>query len=183
MIVTGGGGNVDIQFGYAFYILLVGGLFSLGAASFNLLCARSAADRRRSLRLRFRYICYSSITVTNHPAKCSMTRIPRTQVLFLEFFFDTRCVFNNYREQQLRNRQQTESEGESNGPETRRTTTTSATRSNRRRRGVAPPVYSLIDTGSELTTDSEFEVEAETSLSEPEYSEHEPDLSPPPYTP
>lgn len=99
------------------------------------------------------------------------------------FFFDTHCVFNNYREQQLRNRQQTESEGESSGPETRRTTMTSATRSNRRRRGVAPPVYSLIDTGSELTTDSEFETEAETSLSEPEYSEHEPDLSPPPYTP
>ena len=88
----GGDTNVNIQFGYAFYILLVGGLFSLGAASFNLLCARSAADRRRSLRLRFRYICYSSITVTNHPAKCSMTHIPQAQVLFLEFFL-THAVF------------------------------------------------------------------------------------------
>lgn len=130
----GEGGNY--QFGYAFYILLVGGLFSLGAAAFNLLCARSAADRRRSLRLRFR-------------------------------------------EQQLRNRQLTESEGDSSGTESRMTTITRSSR----RRGVAPPVYSLIDTGSELTTDSEFETEAETSLSEPEYTEHEPDLSPPPYSP
>ena len=106
--------------------------------------------------------------------------IPQELSLFLAFF-DTLCdknVYDNYREQQLRNRQQTESEGESSGPESRRTTT----RSNRRR-GVAPPVYSLIDTGSELTTDSEFETEAETSLSEPEYTEHEPDLSPPPYSP
>ena len=86
-------------------------------------------------------------------------------------------IFYDRREQQLRNRQQTESEGESSGPESRRTT-----RSNRRR-GVAPPIYSLIDTGSELTTDSEFETEAETSLSEPEYTECEPDLSPPPYSP
>ena len=106
--------------------------------------------------------------------------IPQELSLFLAFF-DTLCdknVYDNYREQQLRNRQQTESEGESSGPESRRTTTR-----NNRRRGVAPPVYSLIDTGSELTTDSEFETEAETSLSEPEYTEHEPDLSPPPYSP
>lgn len=95
--------------------------------------------------------------------------------------YDENHVYDNYREQQLRNRQQTESEGESSGPESRRTTAT--TRSSRRR-GVAPPIYSLIDTGSELTTtDSEFETEAETSLSEPEYTEHEPDLSPPPYSP
>ena len=47
--------STNVQFGYAFYILLVGGLFSLGAAASNLLFARSAADRRRSLRLRFRY--------------------------------------------------------------------------------------------------------------------------------
>ena len=46
--------NVEVHFGYAYYILLVGGLFSLGAASFNLLFARSAADRRRSVRLRYR---------------------------------------------------------------------------------------------------------------------------------
>lgn len=45
-----------VSFGYAFYLLLVGGLFSLGGASFNLLCARSAAERRRQLRLRFRYV-------------------------------------------------------------------------------------------------------------------------------
>ena len=46
--------SVEVHFGYAYYILLVGGLFSLGAASFNLLFARSAADRRRSVRLRYR---------------------------------------------------------------------------------------------------------------------------------
>ena len=79
----------------------------------------------------------------------------------------------------MRNRQLAESEGESSGTETRRVTT----RNTNRRRGVAPPLYSLIDTGSELTTDSEFETEAETSLSEPEYTEHEPELSPPPYSP
>ena len=88
------------------------------------------------------------------------------------------CI-NSHREQQMRNRQLTESEGDSSGTESRRTTT----RSHNRRRGVAPPVYSLNDTGSELTTDSEFETEAETSLSEPEYTEHESELSPPPYAP
>ena len=46
--------KVEIHFGYAYYILLVGGLFSLGGAAFNLLFAKSAAERRRSLRLRFR---------------------------------------------------------------------------------------------------------------------------------
>lgn len=46
--------KIEVQFGYAYYILLVGGLFSLGAASFNLLFARSAADRRRSVRHRYR---------------------------------------------------------------------------------------------------------------------------------
>ena len=66
--LTGGDSNVNIQFGYAFYILLVGGLFSLGAAAFNLLCARSAADRRRSLRLRFRYV--SSIGTIIHVHFC-----------------------------------------------------------------------------------------------------------------
>jgi len=48
------GAKTEVQFGYAYYILLVGGLFSLGAASFNLLFARSAADRRRSVRHRYR---------------------------------------------------------------------------------------------------------------------------------
>ena len=79
----------------------------------------------------------------------------------------------------MRNRQISGQDGDSSGPETSRGTA----RSSNRRRGVAPPVYSLIDTGSEMATDSEFETEAETSLSEPEYSEHEPDLSPPPYIP
>ena len=46
--------DMNVNFGYCFYFLLVGGLFSLGGASVNLLCARSAADRRRSLRNRFR---------------------------------------------------------------------------------------------------------------------------------
>ena len=46
----------SISFGYSYYILLVSGLFSLGAASFNLLFARSAADRRRSVRTRFRFV-------------------------------------------------------------------------------------------------------------------------------
>lgn len=46
--------DVVIKFGYCFYFLLVGGLFTLVGASVNLLCARSAADRRRSLRNRFR---------------------------------------------------------------------------------------------------------------------------------
>lgn len=86
-----------------------------------------------------------------------------------------------YREQQNRNRQLTGEDGDSSGPESGGRNTTRSSSS--RRRGVAPPVYSLIDTGSEMTTDSEFETEAETSLSEPEYSEHEPDLSPPPYVP
>ena len=45
-----------VSFGYCFYFLVVGGLFSLGGASVNLLCARSAADRRRSQRDRFRYV-------------------------------------------------------------------------------------------------------------------------------
>jgi len=51
---TSGAKKIEVQFGYAYYILLVGGLFSLGAASFNLLFARSAADRRRSVRHRYR---------------------------------------------------------------------------------------------------------------------------------
>ena len=46
--------NIVSHFGYCYYILLVGGLFSLGGVSFNLLFARSAADRRRSVRHRFR---------------------------------------------------------------------------------------------------------------------------------
>ena len=46
--------KVGVHFGYAYYILLVGGLFSLGGAAFNLLFAKSAAERRRALRLRFR---------------------------------------------------------------------------------------------------------------------------------
>ena len=46
--------KVDVQFGYAYYILLVSGLFSLGGAAFNLLFARSAADRRRAMRNRIR---------------------------------------------------------------------------------------------------------------------------------
>ena len=79
----------------------------------------------------------------------------------------------------MRNRQLSGQGEDNSGPETSR----SSHRSSNRRRGVAPPVYSLIDTGSEMATDSEFETEAETSLSEPEYSEHEPDLSPPPYIP
>ena len=49
-----GATKIEVQFGYAYYILLVGGLFSLGAASYNLLFARSAADRRRSVRHRYR---------------------------------------------------------------------------------------------------------------------------------
>ena len=77
----------------------------------------------------------------------------------------------------------TREDGDSSGLESGERNTTRS--SSNRRRGRAPPVYSLIDidTGSEMTTDSEFETEAETSLSEPEYSEHEPDLSPPPYVP
>ena len=114
----------------------------------------------------FAGLCY------NHMHKCDT--LPST--LYTLANMD---VYYNSREQQLRNRQLTESEGDSSGLESRRTTT----RGNSRRRGVAPPIYSLIDTGSELTTDSEFETEAETSLSEPEYTEHEPDLSPPPYSP
>ena len=51
--------SAGVEFGYAFYILLVGGLLSLGAAAFNLLFARSAAERRRSLRLRIRCVCVS----------------------------------------------------------------------------------------------------------------------------
>ena len=43
--------------------------------------------------------------------------------------------------------------------------------------GTAPPVYSLLDTASDITT------EAETSMSEPEYSEAEPSSPPPPYNP
>ncbi len=46
--------NVGVHFGYAYYILLVAGLFSLGGAAFNLLFAKSAADRRRALRNRYR---------------------------------------------------------------------------------------------------------------------------------
>lgn len=46
--------KLDVNFGYCYYILLVGGLFSLGGASFNLLFARTAAERRRANRLRFR---------------------------------------------------------------------------------------------------------------------------------
>ena len=48
--------DMPVSFGYCFYFLLVGGAFSLGGASINLLFARSAADRRRSLRNRFRYL-------------------------------------------------------------------------------------------------------------------------------
>ena len=51
-----GSQDAQVQFGYAYYILLVGGLFSLGGAAFNLLFARSAAERRRLLRLRFRLV-------------------------------------------------------------------------------------------------------------------------------
>lgn len=46
--------NIESQFSYAYYLMLVGGLFSLGAAAFNLLFARTAAERRRSVRSRFR---------------------------------------------------------------------------------------------------------------------------------
>lgn len=96
--------------------------------------------------------------------------------IHIDHIHDITCTC---RAQQIRNRQLSEQEGDSSGPESGRNTT----RSGSRRRGVAPPVYSLIDTGSEMTTDSEFETEAETSMSEPEYSEHEPDHSPPPYVP
>lgn len=46
--------NITVRFGYCYYILLVGSLFSLVATSFNLLFARTAVDRRRQLRLRLR---------------------------------------------------------------------------------------------------------------------------------
>ncbi len=46
--------NVEVHFGYSYYILLVSGLFALGGAAFNLLFARSAAERRRTLRNRYR---------------------------------------------------------------------------------------------------------------------------------
>jgi hypothetical protein len=46
--------NIESQFSYAYYLMLVGGIFSLGAAAFNLLFARTAAERRRSVRSRFR---------------------------------------------------------------------------------------------------------------------------------
>ena len=46
--------EIESQFSYAYYLFLVGGLFSLGAAAFNLLFARTAAERRRSVRSRFR---------------------------------------------------------------------------------------------------------------------------------
>ena len=46
--------GIESQFSYAYYLFLVGGLFSLGAAAFNLLFARTAAERRRSVRSRFR---------------------------------------------------------------------------------------------------------------------------------
>ena len=46
--------DIETQFSYAYYLMLVGGLFSLGAAAFNLLFARTVAERRRSLRSRFR---------------------------------------------------------------------------------------------------------------------------------
>ena len=40
-----------VHFGYAYYIFLAAGVFSLTAAAFNLLCGRSLADRRRAMRL------------------------------------------------------------------------------------------------------------------------------------
>ncbi|KAL5471459.1 hypothetical protein EMCRGX_G029579 [Ephydatia muelleri] len=40
-----------VHFGYAYYIFLASGVFSLTAAAFNLLCGRSLADRRRQMRL------------------------------------------------------------------------------------------------------------------------------------
>lgn len=40
-----------VHFGYAYYIFLAAGVFSLTAAAFNLLCGRSLADRRRQMRL------------------------------------------------------------------------------------------------------------------------------------
>lgn len=48
--------DIESQFSYGYYLMLVGGLFSLGAAAFNLLFARTAAERRRSVRTRFRQL-------------------------------------------------------------------------------------------------------------------------------
>lgn len=48
--------DIESQFSYGYYLMLVGGLFSLGAAAFNLLFARTAAERRRSVRTRFRCV-------------------------------------------------------------------------------------------------------------------------------
>ena len=44
--------RMPISFGYCYYIVIVAALFSLGAATFNLLFSRTAADRRRRLRNR-----------------------------------------------------------------------------------------------------------------------------------
>lgn len=38
-----------VHFGYAYYIFLAAGVFSLTAAAFNLLCGRSLAERRRQM--------------------------------------------------------------------------------------------------------------------------------------
>lgn len=117
--------KVDIQFGYAYYILLVSGLFSLGGASFNLLFARSAADRRRALRNRIRQEQLNARQLTNRSAVAALSR--------------------------------------------------------RSRRTGPPPLYNLVE--SSATDVSDTEGEAETSMSEPEYTEAEPESPPPAYIP
>ena len=43
-----------VSFGYAFYVYICSGIFSLFAACLNLIRARSAAERRRQHRRHFR---------------------------------------------------------------------------------------------------------------------------------
>ena len=44
-----------VRFGYAFYIYLCAGVFTLVGTCLNLLLAKTAAERRRQYRNRFRY--------------------------------------------------------------------------------------------------------------------------------
>lgn len=77
-----------VHFGYAYYIFLAAGVFSLTAAAFNLLCGRSLADRRRAMRLWLKLALILVGHVCVHVCACRM----RVHVIWV-CLFDWCTVF------------------------------------------------------------------------------------------